>query len=108
MHVAVSKFFYPMRWEKCYPWLVALALASMLLFWAQRLQQTIEAQHIVQIEYLAAQAACPQTQAAALYLLQQPNSIRYAQYLKLLNAYQMEHTQAQQFAPIALEQRQWP
>lgn len=77
--------------------LVLVSLIIMRLTWV--IHQPIPEHRYDQVRYLVIQSAYPDIKEKATVLLQQP-SISYGQYLKLMQAYQMEHAKVRRFPAV--------
>ncbi|AVH14000.1 MULTISPECIES: hypothetical protein [Acinetobacter] len=88
--------------EQIYNGVVVSIIVIILLLSSIALYRPVGSVQFQNIEYLSQQSMYPETQEMAVRLMQQPQ-VRYGQYLKLMQAHQMELGQAKQLPPLDVE-----
>ena len=106
MHRTIQKiiqFKTEFKLEQVYNAFVVLIIALILILAASALHRPINVERFNTVKQIANQSIYPDTQNMAQALLAQPE-ISFGQYLKLMQAHQMEMTQAKQLPPVSSDE----
>lgn len=102
MHTAIQKivqFKSELKLESIYNLVVIIIIFVILFLASTALYRPISMQQFENIRQLSTQAQYPDTQNMAT-VLKQKSPISYGQYLKLMQAYQLESRRARQLTPF--------
>ena len=105
MHIAIQKivqFKSNIKLEYVYNVLIVTIVAIILMLALIALHRPISLTQFENVVKLSSQASYPDTQQMALSLMQQ-QQVPYGQYFKLMQAHQLEMTQAHQLPPLQVE-----
>ena len=105
MHIAIQKivqFKSNIKLEYVYNVLIVSIVAIILMLALIALHRPISLMQFENVVKLSYQASYPDTQQMALSLMQQ-QQVPYGQYFKLMQAHQLEMTQAHQLPPLQVE-----
>ena len=105
MHIAIQKivqFKSNIKLEYVYNVLIVTIVAIILMLALIALHRPISLMQFENVVKLSYQASYPDTQQMALSLMQQ-QQVPYGQYFKLMQAHQLEMTQAHQLPPLQVE-----
>ena len=105
MHIAIQKivqFKSNIKLEYVYNVLIVSIVAIILMLALIALHRPISLTQFENVVKLSSQASYPDTQQMALSLMQQ-QQVPYGQYFKLMQAHQLEMTQAHQLPPLQVE-----
>ncbi|MGB8484438.1 MAG: hypothetical protein WCD61_13035 [Acinetobacter bohemicus] len=105
MHIAIQKivqFKSNIKLEYVYNVLIVTIVAVILMLALIALHRPISLMQFENVVKLSYQASYPDTQQMALSLMQQ-QQVPYGQYFKLMQAHQLEMTQAHQLPPLQVE-----
>ena len=105
MHIAIQKivqFKSNIKLEYVYNVLIVTIVAVILMLALIALHRPISLMQFENVVKLSSQASYPDTQQMALSLMQQ-QQVPYGQYFKLMQAHQLEMTQAHQLPPLQVE-----
>ena len=105
MHIAIQKivqFKSNIKLEYVYNVLIVTIVAVILMLALIALHRPISLMQFENVVKLSYQASYPDTQQMALSLMQQ-QQVPYGQYFKLMQAHQLEMTQAHQLPPLQVD-----
>ncbi|MGE8563697.1 MAG: hypothetical protein ACN6NM_07850 [Acinetobacter bohemicus] len=105
MHIGIQKivqFKSNIKLEYVYNVLIVTIVAVILMLALIALHRPISLMQFENVVKLSYQASYPDTQQMALSLMQQ-QQVPYGQYFKLMQAHQLEMTQAHQLPPLQVE-----
>jgi hypothetical protein len=99
----IQEFKTQLNVEKIYNGFIVFIIVLILLLATLARYRPIDTHRIITVQKIALQSMYPETQEMALHLLGQ-EKISLGQYLKLMQAHQVEMTQAIQLPPVSEEE----